>query len=87
MPRLAAPSRNVIDPVGICPNCGTTQDRYTGVTGRRGEPPKPGDCSICWDCRSVLVFTETGLRPPTREELAKFMADPIVRDIVVGNPL
>jgi hypothetical protein len=55
-----------------CPWCGRENDRHTSVND--AEPPAVGDCGICSACGRPGVFTETGMRRPTPQEMGEFAA-------------
>lgn len=60
-----------------CPSCGKLIDCNTGLFGAKS--PKPGSVSICIYCAGIHLFTKTGLREPSANELLKLLADAGVR--------
>jgi hypothetical protein len=50
-----------------CPNCGKRIDAATPV--KEIEPPRPGDYSICFYCGEWLIFTETGVRVASEDDI------------------
>lgn len=72
----------------VCPHCERENEMHTG-----DGHPSAGDVSICWECRRLAVFTETGgVRKPTPEEHARFMENALVRAAVrltehAGDPI
>ncbi len=61
-----------------CPHCGRVNTLHED---RGGNTPEPGNISICWVCKGMGVFTETGIRIPTVEEWSELEADPEVRAV------
>lgn len=58
-----------------CFTCGHPFDCATGVGDVPPDEPTPeGSCSICIKCGAVAMFTATGLREATAEELAALEA-------------
>jgi hypothetical protein len=43
-------------PAAFCPSCFKLLNGVTNMEGQ--EKPKPGDCTVCMGCASVLRFTE-----------------------------
>jgi hypothetical protein len=78
-----------------CPWCGEVIDESDGVL--EGQRPKAGDCSVCFGCLRLGVFTAPaggrgplGLRRATPAEAAAFLARPElarVLALVRGDPL
>lgn len=46
--------------------------------GKLDATPSVGDVSICADCGHIALYTETGLRHPTFEELSGLLTNPVV---------
>jgi hypothetical protein len=64
-------------PESLCPYCGTSITASTAVTGQ--DDPTNGDVMVCLYCSGVCVFGADGrLARATEEQLAEFMADPVV---------
>lgn len=63
-------------PPSTCPSCMATLDARTGIDAR----PKPGDASICIECKTLLIFDENlRLRRPTEEEIIQVRKVPEYR--------
>lgn len=73
-----------------CPACGARHDNVSGVSGT-GQP-KPGSVTICTDCLTYAIFTETmGIRLLTNAEWAALSEEhrrrlTTVRDAVAAHP-
>lgn len=65
-----------------CPYCDTTNDAATGLNG--ADVPEPGALSICWTCKAISIFTETGIRKPTADEAESIFRDPGVRSALAA---
>lgn len=63
-----------------CRTCGKALDASMGVDGKN--EPSPGDFSVCLYCATVSVFTETGVRRPTRDEDRAMRDSPLLKSIV-----
>ena len=61
-------------PRSACPSCGDAADRCSGPCA-----PKPGDITICIECRGVNVFAgDLTLREPTDAELVEMAGHPVL---------
>lgn len=64
-----------------CPHCGVPAEEQDARSPK--SRPRPGDISMCWDCRNLGVFVETpdglSLRVPTDAERDELERDPRVR--------
>ena len=59
-------------PPSECPSCGHLFDRATGPC-----EPRPGDITICINCRHICTFDDAfRLREPTEDELKALAGDP-----------
>jgi hypothetical protein len=57
-----------------CVNCGKLVDSASALDG--DHTPKPGDVTICLDCRHLMVFADDmTLRNPTDEEIVEIAGD------------
>ena len=65
-----------------CPYCGRENDSHTSADPR--DRPAPGDVSICWGCRQIGLFTDTGVRKPTAAEPAELEQAPEVRQALAA---
>lgn len=64
-----------------CPSCSIAMDAVSSFEGTGC--PDPGDITICIRCAAVGVFTEDmGVRLPSADEKAVYMADPNVQRAV-----
>jgi hypothetical protein len=55
-------------PPSPCTNCGKLVDSATALDG--DHVPKPGDVTICLDCRHLMVFADDmTVRNPTDDEV------------------
>ena len=67
-----------------CPACGYPITASTAI-GSPPVEPQPGDASICLACASLLIFTvDLGLREPSPEEKAEWLAHYEVRRAIEG---
>ena len=68
-----------------CPYCGRINDQHSSSDGTR--VPHPGAISLCWGCGGLAIFTETGVRLPTPDELEECEAHPdvIAARAVIGQ--
>jgi hypothetical protein len=58
-------------PPAQCPLCGQMHDKAAEMFGE-SIGPKAGDCTVCWGCAAVLVFTSTlQLRIPAPGEVER----------------
>lgn len=63
-----------------CPTCGHPFDRAEAFP--RSRHPRPGDYSICINCRGLNVFAmDLTVRAPTDQELIAAAGDPKMRAI------
>lgn len=62
-----------------CWNCGVDNELTSEIHGSDAQPSQ-GDCSICFGCAAVAVFTGDGanVRKPTVEEMGEFTSNPEV---------
>ena|SRR5690348_16714403 len=67
----------------ICPHCHEKQGR-SGYASRSDRLPEPNDRTVCTICWEFLIFTETGFRAVTPEELEQIERedDPIVQAVL-----
>jgi len=76
--RLSNPPSDHVVPECRCPSCGHTFDRADSFSGPHR--PRPGDISICINCRSLNVFAmDLTVREPTDHELIAVAGDPKIR--------
>lgn len=71
-----------ISPV-TCPSCGVSMEGAFNTNSDR--MPRDGDPCVCVECRSIGVYAGDpvrSIRPPTREELDAFLADPHVQKVI-----
>jgi hypothetical protein len=62
-------------PPSPCTNCGKLVDSATALDG--DHVPKPGDVTICLDCRHLMVFADDmTVRNPTDDEVREMAGDP-----------
>jgi hypothetical protein len=68
-------------PKTTCFNCGHTLDAVDGPD--MGEPPRPGDVTVCLTCAHVMKFgADLKLEGFTEEEARALAADPrLCRDL------
>ena len=61
-----------------CPFCDAQHELVTALTGEAG--PADGDATMCFACGEWALFDrhwKGGLRKPTHDEYAEFVADPV----------
>lgn len=53
-----------------CVNCGKELDAAASVDTGEVRPPRPGDLTVCMDCRHLMVFgDDMKFRNPTEKEM------------------
>jgi hypothetical protein len=63
-------------PDDACPYCGKAFSAATAMCEPEATP-RPGDVTICVNCRGVLVFNQAlRVQVPSPDEWARFEADP-----------
>lgn len=74
--------RTTRTPVVLCPKCGHTLNAASSIYDPEARP-SPGDCTICIECASILLF-DFQLRPvlANAAELASMREDPEAWDDV-----
>ncbi len=69
-------------PSSPCPNCGKVLDKATSAN-LDGHKPRPGDVSVCWKCKAILVFNnDLILMNPAEEELVLIKQHPDIKRIL-----
>lgn len=58
-----------------CPTCHAIIDGASCITDAAPVQPEPGHLSVCANCASILVYTETDLELATEEMVAAFPAE------------
>lgn len=61
----------------MCPWCRSNRNSHIGWNE---DEPVDGDLTVCWTCRQIGVYDDTGeTRRPDRTEYTRAIADPEVR--------
>ena len=81
MPLETAWVRPADDHPPACPQCGRLIRWAAAISGGQSPPPpKPGSCTICTDCATILAFTgDMGVRRATAAEVAAALENPLHR--------
>ena len=62
-------------PLSCCPRCNYIMQLADIAHGPK-EPPRSGDCSICFNCGQILTFDAAlKLRKASADEVRELMAD------------